>query len=291
MVVQSLEELWSRLKSLGPEKLRSLGREDFARVLGVDPVELPLSIRMELVRRLYSEYGLSQRWLASRLRMSLRAVSRALNPGKSVEHLPSASSMLVDPEMIARAIKLIREGRARNPNDLVLELKIPLDEAEKLYRRIVENENLTNVRTIEAIAKIARYVREVERRSSRVEELLKELSKRIEEAKAAKEELLDVCSKAAENVRILKLLVKDLDNYILGFRALPTIQETLKKFLEMRKELKELEKRVDELERRIIRNKGAGNKHGIELRWKPLASEELRRLEEQLKTVQDLSKD
>ena len=211
MVVQSLEGLWSRLKSLGPEKLRSLGREDFARVLGVDPVELPLSIRMELVRRLYSEYELSQRWLASKLRTSLREVSRALNLGEKTEQPPSAPLILEDPEIIAGAIKPVREGKARNPNDLVIELKIPLVEVEKLYRRIVENDNLMNVRTIEAIAKVAEYIREVEKRYSRVEELLRELSEKIEKAKAAKEELLDVCSKVAENARYTHQQGKDRD--------------------------------------------------------------------------------
>jgi len=33
---------------------------------------------MELARRLYDEHGLTQRWIASKLKMSLRDVSRAL---------------------------------------------------------------------------------------------------------------------------------------------------------------------------------------------------------------------
>ena len=112
----------------------------------------PLDIRMELARRLYDEYRFSQRWVASRLRMSLRDVSKALKSKEgSAQIPPGTSSMLREPEVVAKAIRLVREGRARNPNDLVLELRIPIDDAEKLYKRIVENEGLTNVATIEAI--------------------------------------------------------------------------------------------------------------------------------------------
>jgi len=163
MAEHNLEELWSRMKGLRSEELRSLSPEGLARVLGVDPRELPLTTRMELAKRIYSEYGLPQRWIASRLRMSLRDISKALRYEKGSAQTPSStSSMLGDPEIVAKAIKLIRERRARNPNGLVLELRIPLDEAEKLFERIMRNEDLSNVKTIEAIAKIARYVREVD---------------------------------------------------------------------------------------------------------------------------------
>jgi len=194
----SLEGLWSKLKTLRSEELRSPSLEGLIRVLGVDPRELPLNTRIELVRRLYNEYSLSQRWIASRLR--IRNVSRVLKSKEKLVQPPSiTSSVLRDPETVAKAIMLIREGRARNPNDLVLELKIPLDAAEKLYKRIVENERLTNVAILEAVAKVARYVREVERRSLRVEEL-KELNEKIKEAKTIKEELVSVYNKAVENV-------------------------------------------------------------------------------------------
>jgi len=266
----SLDELWSRLKGLRVEKLRSLSPESLVRVLGFNPRELPLGIKMELARRLYDEYGFSQRWIASRLRMSLRDVSRALKSKEGLAQTPTgASSMLRDPEVVAKAIRLVREGRARNPNNLVLELRISLDDAEKLYMRIVENEGLTNVATVEAIVKIAKYVRGVERRSLRVEELFKELSVKIEEAKTIKEELVSICNKAVKNVETLKWLVKDLDDYILGFRTLPPLQETLEEFLEMRDKLKELEKRVNELEKHIAEDKEMKDKHRFKIQWNP----------------------
>jgi len=207
---------------------------------------------MELARRLYNEYGLSQRWMASRLRMSLRDVSRALRPKEELTQTPPSSpSVLRDPEIVDKAIMLIRESRARNPNDLVLELRIPLDDAEKLYKKVVENEKLTNIATIEAVAKISRYVREIEKRSSRVEELLKKLNEEVKEAKTIKEELVSICNTAVKNVETLKWLVKDLDSYIYGFRTLLSLQETLKEFLKMRDKLKELEERVSKLEKHI----------------------------------------
>ena len=50
----------------------------------------------------------------------------------------------------------------------------------------------------------------------------------------------------------LKWLIKDLDSYIYGIQTLPSLQETLKKFLKIRDKLKELEKRVSKLEKHII---------------------------------------
>jgi len=59
----------------------------------------------------------------------------------------------------------------------------------------------------------------------------------------------------------LKWFVKDLDRYIYGFRTLPSLQETLKGFLEMRDKLKELEKRVNKLEKRIAEGVEAKDKY------------------------------
>jgi len=67
----------------------------------------------------------------------LRGGTRA---GKAVEETKVPK---VDVEVQAKAIELVRSGEARNPNDLVLKLKIPLDIAEQLFNRVVENEKLT----------------------------------------------------------------------------------------------------------------------------------------------------
>jgi len=213
VITTSLDELWNRLEGLRAEELRSLSPESLAKFLGVDPRELPLNIRMELARRLYNEYGLPQRWIASRPRMSLRDVSKALKPKKELTLTPpSISSVLRDLEVVAKAIMLIRECRARNPNDLVLELKIPLDDAEELYRKIMENEGLTNIATIEAVAKISRYVREVEKKSLRVKEIL-------EKAENIKRELEEKLGEVEEKT---KLLIEGL-KYLNELQAIPAL--------------------------------------------------------------------
>lgn len=221
MVVMSLEELWSRLRGLRSEDLRSLSPEGLARVLGVDPRELPLTTRMELARRLYNEFSLPQRWIASRLRMSLRDVSRALKPKEELTRAPSSTSpVLGDPEVIAKAIKLIREGRARNPNDLVLELKVALDDAEELFNRIVENEKITNIKTVEAAARIARYVREVEKKFSRMEDLVK----KAEDLEGKLKELI------GEVEEKTKLLIEGI-KYLRELQSIPALARTLNKWI------------------------------------------------------------
>lgn len=222
MAEHNLEELWSRLKNLRSEELRNLSPEGLARVLGTDPRELPLTTRMELAKRIYGEYGLPQRWIASRLRMSLRDLSKALRYEEGSAQTPSStSSVLGDPEIVAKAIKLIREGRARNLNDLVLELRIPLDHAGKLFERIVKNEGLTNVKTIDAVAKISRYVREVERRFQRIEEISRELNELIERAESTGKELEKKTRLITEGLKFLREL-----------RAVPALAEALRDYLE-----------------------------------------------------------
>ena len=269
MAEHNLEELWSRLKGLRSEELRNLSPEGLARVLGTDPRELPLTTRMELARRIYSEYGLPQRWIASRLRMSLRDVSRALRYEERSAQTPSStSSVLGDPEIVAKAIKLIREGRARNPNDLVLELRISLGDAEKLFERIVENEGLTNVKTIDAVAKISRYVREVERRFQRIEEISRELNELIERAKSTGKGLEDMCTRAVETTRSLRQLVEVLDRYLYAFQSLPSIREALAGFLEMRSKLRELEGKITKLEEHVKRCEEKC-RYGFGIKWEP----------------------
>lgn len=120
-----------------------------------------------------------------------------------------------------------------------------------------------------------------------MKELVKELNERIEEAKTIKEELMDICNKAVENVKTLKWLVKDLDNYIFGFRTLPALQETLKEFLKMRDKLKELEEKVSKPKKHFIEDKEMKNKYRFRILWEPLTPDEIHKLKEQSKTAKE----
>jgi len=139
-----------------------------------------------------------------------------------------------DPEIQANAIQLVREGKARNPNDLVLELKIPLDDAKMLFDRIVKNEEITNINTIEAVARIARYVREIEKRFSKLKELVRrgeDIEKRLSDLIREVDESIAKLNKSIEYLEIL--------------RSIPSLAEPLGKFVEeMKRRL--LERVLDE---------------------------------------------
>jgi hypothetical protein len=64
----------------------------------------------------------------------------------------------VDVEVQVKAIELVRSVEARNPNDLVLKLKIPLDIAEQLFNRVVENEGITTMLVLDAVRELGDLV-------------------------------------------------------------------------------------------------------------------------------------
>jgi chromosome segregation ATPase len=192
-------ELTSRavgfLKKLSPERIKRLTREEFAEALGIDPKEVPLKDRMEIARALYSEFKqvVSYRWLSDKLNMSLRDVQRAVK-GEKAEGEGLKPSMKFDPELVARAIELFRDGKVRNPNDLVLELRVNLEVAEQLYERIAENEKAVAMPVVEAVRKIERALKE----ASKHEERLKEVGKALEDYKG----LLDELRKGLEALKV-----------------------------------------------------------------------------------------
>ena len=67
----------------------------------------------------------------------------------------------------AKAIELVRSGKA-NSNDLVLKLKIPLDIAEQLFNRVVENEKLTVESTVNAVVRIEKSLRSIKQYAERL---------------------------------------------------------------------------------------------------------------------------
>jgi hypothetical protein len=75
----------------------------------------------------------------------------------------------------------VRSGEARNPNDLVLKLKIPLDIAEKLFNRVVENEKLTLESTINAVMRIERSIKSIKQYAEKFEGLEEKTREKIKE--------------------------------------------------------------------------------------------------------------
>ena len=79
---------------------------------------------------MYNEFKLPYRKICELLAMSARDVAKAVKGGvEAGEAVEEARAPKVDVEVQAKAIELVRSGEARNPNDSVLKLRIPLEVA------------------------------------------------------------------------------------------------------------------------------------------------------------------
>jgi predicted nucleic acid-binding Zn-ribbon protein len=170
--------------------------------------------------------------------------------------------MKLDPELVARAIELFRDGKVRNPNDLVLELRVNLEVAEQLYERIAENEKAVAMPVVEAVRKIERALKE----ASKHEERLKEVGKALEGYKG----LLDELRKGLETFRVeyeglekkSKSLWKELTELFGGIGSaqlkltelgsdVKTLMDLLIRFRSFEEELKELKRDFEALSKRV----------------------------------------
>jgi DNA-binding Lrp family transcriptional regulator len=169
------------LRGLSREEIKQLSREEFARAIGVNPLSTPSKYKWELARILHSEFKLPYKKISESLAMSNRDISNAVEDeagaGKAVKEV----TINVDVEIQAKAIELVRSGEARNPNDLVLKLKIPLDIAEQLFNRVVENEKLTLESTIDAVVRIERSIKSIKQYAEKFEELEERTREKIKE--------------------------------------------------------------------------------------------------------------
>jgi len=86
--------------------------------------------------------------------MSLRDVSRAVKGDAGTKKVTRTVKIDVDIDIITRAIQLVRAGKARNPNDLVLEFRISLEQARYLFNTIAENEKSMLLPMLEASRKV-----------------------------------------------------------------------------------------------------------------------------------------
>jgi len=236
VVDMSLEGLISKVRelfvSLEEDEVRELTREDFAEALGVDPLNIPSSYKKELARVLYYEFNVPYRKICELLAMSMRDVSKAVRGGSSGAKAASKRGRAVeaDIELQVKAIELIRSGEARNPNDLVLKLRIPLDTAEKLFSRIVDNEGIAITSTIQAARELRNLVEEVEMYREEFEELLENLKK-------AGAELRELLSKAED-------LVKKLKGFSSGLESLANLVNRVE---QLEKECNVTQKRLSSL--------------------------------------------
>jgi hypothetical protein len=230
------------LRGLGREGIERLSRGEFARAVGVDPLTLPSEYKRELARVMYHEFGLPYRKVCELLAMSARDVARAVRGGAGTGGTmggPAVSEVSV--ELQARAIELVRSGEARNPNDLVLKLRIPLDVAERLFNRVVRNEGITTAPVLDAVSELgdlveeARELRDVLRdeRSKLLGEVLK-LRDLVGESRRLVDEL--------EGLRKLGVEVAKLPEY------LKHLQELRREVVALKKDFENTTSRVAQLE-------------------------------------------
>jgi hypothetical protein len=199
------------LRRLGREGIERLSRGEFARAVGVDPLTLPSEYKRELARVMYHEFGLPYRKVCELLAMSARDVARAVRGGAGTGGTvggPAVSEVSV--ELQARAIELVRSGEARNPNDLALKLRIPLDVAEQLFDRVVENERLTVEPTIDAAVRIEKSFRSIKRYAENLGEFEKKIKEYEEMAKDVVERLDEALSDRMKMVQHIEKRVEEL---------------------------------------------------------------------------------
>jgi predicted transcriptional regulator len=207
------------LRSLSEEEIERLNCGEFARAVGVDPLNVPSEYKWEFARILYREFGLPYRKICELLAMSARDVAKAVKGGakvgKAVEEIKVPT---VDVEVQAKAIELVRSGEARNPNDLVLKLKIPLDIAEQLFNRVVENEKLTVESTINAVVRIERSIKSIKQYAEKFKELEKGTEEKIEEyeekARSIIKELDEALNDRMKMIQDVEKRVEELENKI-----------------------------------------------------------------------------
>jgi DNA repair exonuclease SbcCD ATPase subunit len=256
------------LRGLSREEIKRLSREEFARAIGVDPLNTPSEYKWELARILYSEFKLPYRKICELLAMSARDVAKAVKGGvKAGEAVEETTMPKVDVEVQAKVIELVRSGEARNPNDLVLKLKIPLDIAEQLFNRIVENEKLTLEPTIIAVVRIEKSLRTISRYAERLERLEEKIKEYEERAQRIVKKLDEALNDKMKTIQSTKERVEELGKEIfklgtilagMGMEVatfkdlLGRVQQLMGEVSKFDKELRKLSEEVKLMDRRLL---------------------------------------
>jgi DNA repair exonuclease SbcCD ATPase subunit len=241
------------LRGLSREEITRLSRAEFARAIGVDSLNIPFEYKRELARVLHSEFELSYKEISKLLAMSYRDISKAVRgeagAGKAVKEV----TINVDVEIQAKAIELVRSGEARNPNDLVLKLKIPLDIAEQLFNRVVENEKLTLESTVNAVVRIERSIKSIKQYAEKFEELEEKTREKIKEyeEKAGKivKDLDEALNDKMKMIQDIEKRVEELGNKIFGLGITLTAGGVeIRTLTDLLRHVKQLEDKVSKLE-------------------------------------------
>jgi cytochrome c556 len=233
-LISSIREV---LREIPSSSIMNLSRETFAELLGIDPRKLPLNYKIRIAKMLYEEFGLSYRWIANRLAMSLRDVAKAVkgdyvDDRKMMEKNKAKTDTDID--IVVKAIELVRAGQARNPNDLVLNLKIDLEQAAHLFNRIIENEQKTI--TILPILKASEMVKELwkdaVRYVSKLENLIKDMENVTRNAERRKEELNKWALEFQELQKRFEISENDMKIIIGLMRLIGTLEKRVGKLEE-----------------------------------------------------------
>jgi len=117
----------------------------------------------------------------------------------------AAGSVLWDAELNAKAIKLIKEGKARTPADLVEQLKIPVPQATELFNAAATAMRMT-------IYDIVELSRKLDKMKNEASNLIRELGERIRKVSNANEKLSNVIPILLEKEKALEDAVKKADS-------------------------------------------------------------------------------
>jgi DNA repair exonuclease SbcCD ATPase subunit len=199
---------------------------------------------------LYHEFGLPYRRICKLLAMSARDVAKAVKgEARAEKAVEGARALKVDVEVQAKAIELVRSGEARNPNDLVLKLKIPLDIAEQLFNRIVENEKITVESTINAVVRIERSLRTISRYAERLERSEEKIKEYEERAQRIVKELDEALNDRMKMVQDLEKRVEELGKEIFELGITLTAGGVeIRALTDLLGRVKQLEDRISKLE-------------------------------------------
>jgi cytochrome c556 len=232
-LISSIREV---LREIPSSSIMNLSRETFAELLGIDPRKLPLNYKIRIAKMLYEEFGLSYRWIANRLAMSLRDVAKAVkgdvNDRKMMEK--SKAETDTDIDIVVKAIELVRAGQARNPNDLVLNLKIDLEQAAHLFNRIIENEQktITILPILEASEMVKELWKDAVRYVSKLENLIKDMENVTKNAERRKEELNKWALEFQELQKRFEISENDMKIIIGLMRLIGTLEKRVGKLEE-----------------------------------------------------------
>jgi len=117
----------------------------------------------------------------------------------------ATGSILWDAELNAKAIKLIKEGKARTPADLVEQLGIPVPQATELFNAAATAMRMT-------IYDIVELSRKLDKMKNEASNLIRELGERIREVSNANEKLSNVIPILLEKEKALEDAVKKADS-------------------------------------------------------------------------------